>query len=123
MMEEIGIPRKMNLYKNSLRFSVLVLNWLANNYHNIEGEEIVKLRKMAVAIPKDIASGVVDIHLKNKFKKLNKAKETFLDLTNKLRDIGMDKNEKRLIVMSLELIKLFNGYFGYLAKNKDIKRG
>lgn len=118
---EIGYPRSMNLYKCSLRFSTLVLNWTIKYRNEIGEAEFLKIRKMVMQIPKNIASAIVDIHIKNKYKKLNHAKETFLLLTSSLRNLGMETSEKHLVVLSLELLKLINGYFGYLGKKKNAK--
>lgn len=115
-MEEIGNPRDMNLYRHSLLYSKLVLDWTVNNRSEIGEEEFLKVRKMVMEIPKNISKAIVEIHKNNKFKKLNRAKDTFLSLTTKLRKLGMEASEKRLVMMSLDLLKLFNGYFGHLGK-------
>jgi len=119
-MEEIGSPRNMNLYKRSLLFSKLVLDWTLDKREKIGEKEFIQIRKMAVEIPKNITKAIVDINIKDKFKKLNRAKDTFLDLTGRLRKLGMDVSENKLNELSLELLKLFNGYFGYLAKKKKL---
>lgn len=113
---EIGNPRSMNLYKRSLQYSKHVLDWTVNIRNEIEEEDFLQVRKMAMEIPKSIASALVDIHIKNKFKKLNKAKDTFFRLTDRLRNLEMESSEKRMVVLSMDLLKLFNGYFGYLGK-------
>lgn len=119
-MEEIGNPRNMNLYKRSLLYSKLVLDWTMDNREEIGEKEFMRIRKMAVGIPKNIAKAIVDINIKDKYKKLNQAKDTFLKLTDKLQELGMDGSENGLDGLSLELLKLFNGYFGYLAQKKKI---
>lgn len=117
-MEKIRDFRKMNLYKHSLRYSKLILDWTVKNRSEIGEKEFLQIRRMAMSISKNIAKAVVDININNKFKKLNWAKVNFLKLMNKSKELGMNEKEKRLAPMSLEMQKLFNGYFGYLGKRK-----
>lgn len=119
-MEDIGNPRNMNLYKRSLLYTKLVLEWTVDKREEIGEKEFIQIRKMAVGIPKNISKAVVDINIKEKFKKLNQAKDSFLKLTDKLQELGMNGSEIGLDGLSLELLKLFNGYFGYLAKKKKM---
>ncbi len=121
-MEAIGDFRNLNLYKHSLRYSKLILDWTVKNRSEIGEKEFLQIRKMAMSISKNIAKAVVDININTKFKKLNRAKDNFLKLTDKSKELGMDIKEKRLVPMSLEMLKLFNGYFRYLGKRKKENR-
>ena len=67
-MEEIGDFRKMNLYKQSLRFTHLVFVWTEENRNEISEKDFIQIRKNSMDIPKNIAKAMVDINTKSKDK-------------------------------------------------------
>lgn len=118
MTKEIDSFRKLNLYKQAIRFTHQVLDWTSENSDEIGWKECVKIRKMAVDIPKSIAKAAVEINVRNKYKKLNRGKEALQNVVRVLKHFGMEYNE-----LSVELLKLFNGYFGLLNRKKNASRG
>lgn len=123
MRTEVDSFRKLNLYKQALRFTHMVLQWTEQNRDEIGLRECLEIRKQAVEIPKNIATAASEINVKNKYKKLNRSKEAFQTIMGDLKRLGMDKSEKKVIMLSLELLKLFNGYFGMLNRKKNVRRG
>lgn len=118
MTIEIDRFRKLNLYKQAIRFTHQVLDWTSQNRDEIGLKESLRIRKMVVKIPSSIAMAAVEINVRNKYKKLNRGKEALQNVVPVLRHHGMDENE-----LSVELLKLFNGYFGLLNRMKNARRG
>ncbi|MBL5768650.1 hypothetical protein B5V88_10480 [Heyndrickxia sporothermodurans] len=123
MRTEVDSFRKLNLYKQALRFTHMVLQYTEQNRDEIGLRECLEIRKQAMEIPKNIATAASEINVKNKYKKLNRSKEAFQTIMGDLKRLGMDKSEKKVIMLSLELLKLFNGYFGMLNRKKNVRRG
>jgi|SRR5690606_13437281 len=123
MRTEVDSFRKLYLYKQALRFTHMVLQWTEHNKDEIGLRECLEIRKKAMEIPTNIAKAASEINVKNKYKKLNRSKEAFQTVMEDLRKLGMDKSEKKVVMLSLELLKLFNGYFGMLNRKKNASRG
>ncbi|MGG3691784.1 hypothetical protein [Heyndrickxia ginsengihumi] len=123
MSTEVDSFRKLNLYKQALRFTHMVLHWTEQNKDEIVFRECSEIRKLAMEIPRSIAMAATEINVKNKYKKLNRSKMAFLSVMEDLRKLRMDKSEKKMVMLSLELLKLFNGYFGMLKRKKNASRG
>lgn len=119
MRTEVDSFRKLNLYKKALRFTHMVLQWTEQNKGEIGFRECLEIRKQAMEIPRSIAMSAAEINVKNKYKKLNRSKMAFQSVMEDLRKLGMDKSEKKMVMLSLELLKLFNGYFGMLNRKKN----
>ncbi|AIF45134.1 hypothetical protein [Virgibacillus sp. SK37] len=118
MTIEIDRFRKLNLYKQAIRFTHQVLDWTNENLDEIGRKECVWIRKMAMDIPRSIAKAAAEINVRNKYKKLNRGKEALQKVVPVLKHYGMDDND-----LSVELLKLFNGYFGLLNRKKNANRG
>ncbi|AXI08226.1 hypothetical protein CV093_04450 [Oceanobacillus sp. 143] len=118
MTIEIDRFRMLNLYKQAIRFTHQVLDWTNENLDEIGLKECVRIRKMAMKIPSSIATATAEINVRNKYKKLNRGKDALQNVMPVLRDYGMEENE-----LSVELLKLFNGYFGLLNRKKNASRG
>ncbi|WP_047979723.1 hypothetical protein [Ornithinibacillus contaminans] len=118
MTIEIDRFRKLNLYKQALRFTHLVLEWTVQNQADIGLNECIRIHKMVMKIPSNIVKAAVEINVKNKYKKLNHGKEALQNVVPVLKQHGIDDNE-----LSVELMKLFNGYFGFLNRKKNAGRG
>jgi len=118
MTIEIDRFRKLNLYKQAIRFTHRVLDWTNQNQDEIGWKKCIWIRKKAMDIPKNIAKASVDINVRNKYKKLNRGKDALQNLMPVLKQYGMDDND-----LSVDLLKLFNGYFGFLNKKKNAYRG
>lgn len=118
MTIEIDSFRKLNLYKQAIRFTHQVLDWTSENTDEIGWKECVKIRKMAVEIPRNIAKAAVEINVRHKYKKLNHGKEALQNVVPVLNRYGMYDND-----LSVELLKLFNGYFGLLNRKKNAIKG
>ncbi|MBS4220062.1 hypothetical protein KHA96_17255 [Bacillus sp. FJAT-49711] len=123
MTIEVDSFRKLNLYKQAIRFTQLVLDWTEQNQNEIGWKECLLIRRMATEIPRSIALAATEINVKNKYKKLNRSKEAFQKLMPMLRRYEMGESEKRIVMLSLELVKLFNGFFGMLNRKKNASRG
>ncbi len=121
MKTEVDTFRKLNLYKQALRFTHLVLLWTEKHQDEIDISECLEVRKLAMEIPIYVAKAAVEINVKNKYKKLNRSKQALQILLPLLREYGVDKSEKRMIVLSLDLLRLFNGYFGMLHRKKIVE--
>lgn len=122
MRTEVDSFRKLNLYKQALRFTHLVLQWTEQNKEAIGLKECLEIRKLSTKLPSYIAKAAVEINVKHKYKKLNRGKEALQKLVSVLRHHGMDKHEKRMVPLSIELQKLFNGYFGLLNRKKNANK-
>lgn|SRR5690625_3746326 len=118
MTIEIDRFRKLNLYIQAVRFTHQVLDWTNENLDEIGWEECVQIRKLAMKIPSSIAKSAVEINVRNKYKKLNRGKEALQNVMPLLKQYGMDDNN-----LSVEVLKLFNGFFGMLNRKKKVSRG
>ncbi|MBL5867364.1 hypothetical protein [Heyndrickxia sporothermodurans] len=95
MRTEVDSFRKLNLYKQALRFTHMVLQYTEQNRDEIGLRECLEIRKQAMEIPKNIATAASEINVKNKYKKLNRSKEAFQTIMGDLKRLGMDKSEKK----------------------------
>lgn len=117
--------RKLRLYDKSLDLCFATYQFVQENQKKIDNVEAQKIRKLAITIPAWIAIAVGQTNMKVRFKLLNKAKDSLLELQKLVTEL----HEKLpihyesgfiLVCCQDELVKLLHAYFGWLSKNKII---
>ncbi|MFD1173942.1 four helix bundle protein [Oceanobacillus picturae] len=112
--------RNFDLYNCSLSLTKEILQLIKNKKLNISEKEIMQLRRATIAIPWKIASGISQLNIKLRFKRLNAAKESLNCVDKLVRNIkACNQLSQRTFNIIEELYKLFNGYFRWLSTSKQ----
>ncbi|GAE37657.1 four helix bundle protein [Halalkalibacter akibai] len=122
-MTKVENFRSFNLYNRSTDLTMTVRQ--ATNIYkaNLTEQEISILNKNAVIIPKKIAAAISQVNMKERFKKLNEAKSTLIQLEMIMLEL---KKRKKIDEQSwrevddylMEVMKLLNGYFSWISRRK-----
>lgn len=122
MMLKVENFRNLFLYKRSLVLTNEVFKWIKSNDDFLyESEEI---RKIAVTIPKKIASAIAQVNMKIRFKRLNDAKMKLRKLFEKLIEIKNSfkvdyQSWQQIVDRSIEVMKLLNAYFKWISNKRQ----
>lgn len=124
MMGDVEEFKKSALYLRSLDLHFEVNQFLKMKGDILDMNERRKLQKYATTAPRKIAHGMGQTNMKIRFKKLNEAKNSLLQLQLLLE--GAIKRQgsklaeyKKVEDYSIQVLKLFNYYFGQLKRKKQ----
>jgi len=122
-MVKIDHFRGFILYERSLDLTKLIYEISYKFEEDLTDGEVRLIRKHAGSIPNQIASAITQINMKVRFKKLNEAVATLMQLKVVVQNL---KTRKKINYQSwqifekyrIEVIKLLNGYFGWIGSKK-----
>lgn len=117
--------RTLDLYKRSIDLTMVISKAISNCEGNLSEKEMQIIRKKAVLIPNKIAAAISQVNMKVRFKKLNEAKSTVIQLKTFILELKKREQIDEQIWQevddcSIEVMKLLNGYFIWLSSNKSI---
>lgn len=115
--------RKFDVYNRSIDLSMTVKQVINNCKANLTEREVGVLSKNAVTIPNKVAAAIGQVNMKVRFKKLNEAKSTVIQLQTIMLDLKKRKKIdeqlwQKVDEYSIEVMKLLNGYFKWMGKRK-----
>lgn len=120
-MTKIENFRAFTLYERSLQLSMAIRKAIQTCDDSLPYKDAKLIEKRAMCLPTRIASGIAQVNMKVRFKKMNEAVVIMTQLK-----IMMERLKRRKMIdhqlwqeienISLELIKLFNGYFGWMGR-------
>lgn len=115
--------RKFDVYNRSIDLSMAVKQVINNCKANLTEREVGVLSKNAVTIPNKVAAAIGQVNMKVRFKKLNKAKSTVIQLQTIMLDLKKRKKIdeqlwQKVDEYSIEVMKLLNGYFKWMGERK-----
>ena len=112
MLVKINDFRTLKLYQKSVDFTCETLDWIDSNSKKFSKVDMIRLRRKAMTIPTKIARANVDIHIKDRYKKLNIAKEAMQSLILELKPhIAEEESAKVIDALSIELSKFAKWIF------------
>jgi len=119
---QIETFRNMSIYDKALDLCFASYQFIEKHQNQIAMEDAFKIRRMVTRIPVKIATAIGQNNMKLRFKRLNEAKielqnfEQMLDKIHKkvekIYEYGFEVD-----YYSGELMRLMNGYFGWLKRN------
>ncbi|MFB5088368.1 hypothetical protein PGC35_14375 [Psychrobacillus sp. PGGUH221] len=119
---QIETFRNMNLYDKALDLCFSSYLFIEKHQSQITMEDAFKIRRMVTRIPVKIATAIGQNNMKLRFKRLNEAKielqnfEQMLDKIHEKVDLIYEYGFE-VDYYSGELMRLMNGYFGWLKRN------
>lgn len=123
-MTKIEDFRAFTLYKRSLQLLMTISKAIQTCEDNLPYKDAKLIQKRAICLPIRIASAIAQVNMNVRFRKLNEAVaimtqlKIILERLNR-RKIIDDQLWQEIENISLELIKLFNGYFGWMGRRKE----
>jgi len=129
-MVKIDDFRNFNLYKRSIDLTKITYSAVNTSNNKLSLSEAVLIRKRAVTVARKIASGISQANILILFKQLNEAKREIYQLkkvVDELTNRGKLQTKSLMNFESclLEIIKLLNAYFNFVAtkatKHKNSK--
>jgi hypothetical protein len=122
-MKRVENFRLLTLYDRSIELTKTIYDVSHTDKGSLTDLEIKLIRKKAVIIPSKIASGISQMNMKFRCKKLNEAKATLIQLRLLMDNLKMRKKiDCQLWLVfekyRIEVIKLLNGYFGWIGSKK-----
>lgn len=118
--------RKYNLYDRSLDLMIAIYRLIDNYALDPDDRQAKELYRCAIKIPKLFASGIGQTNMNVRVKRFNKAKDKLDDLRVAIIFYKEQSHIDRRCLDEIEenrvqLLKLMNGYFGWLSKTKYSK--
>lgn len=115
--------RKFDVYNRSIDLSMAVKQVINNCKANLTEREVGVLSKNAVTIPNKVAAAIGQVNMRVRFKKLNEAKSTVIQLQTIILDLKKRKKIdeqlwQKVDEYSIEVMKLLNGYFKWMGERK-----
>lgn len=115
--------RNLDVYNRSIDLLMAVKRVINGCKVDLTEYEVGVLYKNAVIIPNKIAAAIGQVNMKVRFKKLNKAKSTVIQLQTIMLDLKKRKKIdeqlwQKVDEYSIEVMKLLNGYFKWMGKRK-----
>lgn len=123
-MAKVENFRTFDVYNRSIDLSLAVKQATNNCMTNLTEHEVGVINKNAITIPNRIAAAVAQVNMKVRFKKLNEAKSTLIQLQTIMLELKRSKkideqSWKKVEELSTEVMKLLNGYFGWISSRKQ----
>lgn len=122
-MKRVENFRLLTLYDRSIELTKTIYDITLMEKGSLTDLEIKLIRKKAVIIPSKIALGISQVNMKFRCKKLNEAKATLIQLRLLIDNLNKRKKNdcQSWLVFEkyrTEVMKLLNGYFGWVGSNK-----
>ncbi|MEQ2529417.1 hypothetical protein WMO40_22355 [Bacillaceae bacterium CLA-AA-H227] len=119
-MVRVNSFRNFTLYQRSLDLTRVVYEVSHIYKESLSNGNIGLIRKYAGHIPNQIASALIQVNMNVRFRKLNEAVATLKKLRVLMNNLEMRKeiDYKSWCLFEqyrIEVIKLLNGYFGWLG--------
>ncbi|WP_430789098.1 four helix bundle protein [Virgibacillus flavescens] len=113
--------RKYTLYDRSLDLMIAIYRLIDNYALDPDDRQAKELYRCAIKIPKLIASGIGQTNMNVRIKRLNMAKEKLEYLQGAIRFYEKQRHIDNQYLDEIEdnriqVIKLMNGYFGWLKE-------
>src|SRR5690606_6711087 len=123
-MAKVENFRTFDVYNRSIDLSMAVKQIINGCKADLTEYEVGVLYKNAVIIPNKIAAAIGQVNMKVRFKKLNEAKSTVIQLQTIMLDLKRRKKIDEQLWQevdeySIQVMKLLNGYFGWISKSKE----
>jgi hypothetical protein len=123
-MIKVETFRTFDVYNRSNDLSMAIKQATKSCNADLTEQEIGVLNKKVVIIPTKVAAAIAQVNLKVRFKKLNEAKSTLIQLQTIMLDLTVRKkiDEQSWVEveeLSIEVMKLLNGYFGWISGRKQ----
>jgi len=115
--------RNYDLYRCSLDLTQSIYK-LMDKENFFSSHERREFHKIAIAVPKLIASGIGQSNMKIRFKQLNKMKDCLLELKHLSNSSHLIESKGYGYLLNeiennrLQVLKLLHGYFGWLKRSK-----
>lgn len=125
-MTKVESFRTFNLYSRSINLTMAINQAINLCKEDLIDKEVRIVRKKAVIIPIKIAAAIAQVNVKVRFRKLNEAKSTIIQL----RAIMLEMKKRKKIDdqlwqevddYSIEVLKLLHGYFGWMKRSIGTK--
>mgnify|MGYP001420374334 CR=1 FL=1 len=119
--------RTFDVYNRSIDLSMAIKQATNSCRGNLTEHEVSVIYKNAITIPNKIAAALAQVNMKVRFKKLNEAKSTLIQLQTIMLEMKKGKKIDDQIWQevndySTEVMKLLNGYFKWISKIKPKTR-
>ncbi|MEH7076218.1 hypothetical protein [Neobacillus drentensis] len=120
-MEKPEDFKKLALYSRSLDLHIAVNNFLRVYGATLNDTDQLNIRRLTTTVSRKIALAMGQTNIKICFKKLNEAKKSLLQLQSMLKE-AVSRQERgnaeflKIENYSIQVLKLFNYYFGQLKK-------
>ena len=122
-MAKVENFRTFAVYNRSIDLSMSVKQAINDRKADLTEYEIGVLNKNAVIIPNKIAAAIAQVNMKVRFKKLNEAKSTVIQIQTIILELKKRKKIdeqlwKEVDSYLMEVMKLMNGYFKWLKNDR-----
>ena len=119
--------RTFDVYNRSIDLSMAIKQATSSCKENLTEHEVGVINKNAVTIPNKIAAAISQVNMKVRFKKLNEAKSTLIQLQTIMLELKKRKKIDEQMWQevddnSTEVMKLLNGYFKWISRRKSKTR-
>jgi hypothetical protein len=123
-MAKVENFRSFAVYNRAIDLSIVIKQATKSCKANLTEREIVVLNKNVVTIPIRIAAAITQVNIKVRFKKLNEAKSILIQLQTIMLELKKRKkiDEQswgKVEELSIEVMKLLNGYFRWISGRKQ----
>ncbi|MDF1510662.1 four helix bundle protein [Robertmurraya sp. DFI.2.37] len=124
-MTKVENFRTFNLYSRSINLTMAINQATNLCKEDLIDKEVRIIRKKAVIISIKIAAAIAQVNVKVRFRKLNEAKSTIIQL----RAIMLEMKKRKKIDEqlwqkvddhSVEVLKLLHGYFGWMKRKRSL---
>lgn len=114
--------RKLDLYEKSHDLCFAVYRFVEEQAVQLNGEELLKVRRLATYVPAKIAKAIGQTNMKFRFKYLNEAKDALQTMKQVITQLLKKPGIKHEDVHEMDfyhdqVIKLMNAYFGWMSKS------
>lgn len=123
-MAKVENFRTFDVYNRSIDLLMAIKQATKSCKADLTEQEIGVLNKNVVTIPIKVAAAIAQVNMKVRFKKLNEAKSTLIQLQTIMLELKKRKkiDEQswgKVEELSIEVMKLLNGYFGWISGRKQ----
>jgi hypothetical protein len=123
-MAKVENFRTLDVYNRSINLSLTIKHATKSCKADLSEQEIGVLNKNVVTIPIKVAAAIAQVNMKERFKKLNEAKSTLIQLQTIMLELKKRKkideqSWMKVEELSIEVMKLLNGYFRWISGRKQ----